>query len=105
MKLSAANEAHISNVDARVAVCGGGFPRGYRILNFQIKNRQNDARSTIKHHRNKESPFVCERKPRASEVKRNIRAGDGLKGPLLIYPPSWLRFACHGEAWMVDWRV
>jgi len=36
--------------------------------------------------------------------EENVAGDDGFKGLLLVYPPPWLRFACHGEAcgWVVE---
>ena len=49
MKLSATDKAYISEPDARVVACGGGFPRGCRILDLQIFSATVDR--TITYHR------------------------------------------------------
>lgn len=36
MELAAADKAHVSDVDAWVVLCGGGFPKGRRVRNPQI---------------------------------------------------------------------
>jgi len=45
MKLSAADKAYVSDADACVVVCGGGFPRGYRFKYSVIVdiNRENNT--------------------------------------------------------------
>ena len=44
MKLPTTDEAYVSYANAGVSVCGGGFPKGYRIPNVSgtiwVKHRQ-----------------------------------------------------------------